>query len=92
MPEFKSLLIGLALGVVVTLTTAFDEEGQEGRYQLEGTKILQYDQESGNEIIKEYLVKIDTKTGKGWKHVQLRNGAKFSERWIDISGEAYRAR
>lgn len=92
MPELKSLLIGLALGLVVTLTTAFDDEGQEGRYQLEGAKILQYDQDSGKEIIKDYLVKIDTKTGKVYKHVQLRSGANFTERWLDITGKVYKPR
>ena len=92
MPESKSLLIGLALGIVLTLTTAFEEEGQEGRYQVEGAKILQFDQESQKEVTKDYLVKLDTKTGKVWKHVQLRSGTNFTERWIDITGEAYRPR
>ena len=92
MTDNKSLLIGLALGLVVTLTTAFDDEGQEGRYQLEASKILQYNTESGKEVVKDHLVKIDTKTGKVYKHVHLRTGANSTERWIDITGEVYRVR
>ncbi|MFP6855133.1 MAG: hypothetical protein VB980_05060 [Opitutales bacterium] len=89
MPEPKSLLIGIALGLIVTLTTAFDDEGKEGRYQLESSKIYQYDAESAKETTKEHLVKIDTKTGKVYKHVQFRSGGDFSHRWLDITGEAY---
>ena len=92
MPEPKSLLIGLALGLVATLTTAFDEEGQEGRYQLEAAKIYQYEEESGKELTKDHLVKIDTKTGKVYKHVQFRAGGSFSHRWLDITGEVSRSR
>ena len=92
MPDTKSLIIGLALGLVVTLTTAFDKEGQEGRYQLEASKIMQYDSVSGKEVIKDHLVKIDTKTGKVYKHVHIRSGANSTERWIDITGDVYRAR
>ena len=88
----KSLLLGLALGLVALLTTAFDDKGQEGRYQLEAAKIYQYDSESGKEIIKDHLVKIDTKTGKVYKHVQLRPGANFSHRWLDITGSLSRPR
>ena len=35
---------------------------------------------------------IDTKTGKVYKHVQLRSGANFTERWLDITGKVYKPR
>ena len=89
----KSLLLGLALGLVALLTTAFDDKGQEGRYQLEAAKIYQYDSESGKEITKDHLVKIDTKTGKVYMHTQiLAAGAPPTDKWMDITGKAYRTR
>ncbi len=88
----KSLLLGLVLGLVALLTTAFDDEGKEGRYQLEAAKIYQYDSETGKEDTKDHLVKIDTKTGKVYKHVQFRSGGNFSHRWLDITGSLSRSR
>ena len=64
MKDMKTFLLGLGLGAGICLFSGFDEEGQEGRYQLEAGKVLIYSQETGREASKEYVFKIDTKTGE----------------------------
>ncbi|MBL63283.1 MAG: hypothetical protein CMI30_07715 [Opitutae bacterium] len=93
MLNWKSLLIGLALGLVVTLTMGFDDEGQEGRYQLEGADVYFLNSQSGKGFEQAHLVKIDTKTGKVYMHTQiLAAGAPPTDKWMDITGKAYRTR
>ena len=93
MLNIKSLLVGLVLGLVVTLTMGFEEEGQEGRYQLEGANIAFYNSQNGKWHEKSHLVKIDTKTGKVYMHSQtLTAGAHPADKWTDINVKVYRSR
>ena len=90
MKDMKTFLLGLALGAGICLFSGFDEEGQEGRYQLEAGKVLIYSQETGREASKEYVFKIDTKTGEVYKHVEVKSGRESSDRWVDITGQVVR--
>ena len=64
MNHLQYICLGLLMGLGVCLATGFTDEGREGRYQIESGKILVYSPTSGRDINKEYLIKIDTKTGK----------------------------
>ena len=89
----KSLLVGLVLGLVVTLTMGFEDEGQEGRYQVEGANISFYNSQTGKWHQKSHLVKLDSKTGKVYMHSQtLTAGSPPTDTWTDITGKVYRAR
>ena len=93
MLNIKSLLAGLVLGLVVTLTMGFEEEGQEGRYQLEGANVSFFNSQSGKWFEQGHIVKIDTKTGKVYMHSQiLAANAPPTDKWMDITGKAYRTR
>ena len=74
------------MGLGVCLATGFTDEGREGRYQIESGKILVYSPTSGRDINKEYLIKIDTKTGKVYKHIEVKGDQGSSDRWVDITG------
>ena len=74
------------MGLGVCLATGFTDEGREGRYQIESGKILVYSPTSGRDINKEYLIKIDTKTGKVYKHIEVKGDQGSSARWVDITG------
>tara|TARA_B100000579_G_C22382702_1_gene643549 strand:+ start:110 stop:352 length:243 start_codon:yes stop_codon:yes gene_type:complete len=76
------------MGLGVCLATGFTDEGREGRYQIESGKILVYSPTSGRDINKEYLIKIDTKTGKVYKHIEVKGDQGSSDRWVDITGSA----
>ena len=90
MKEMKNFILGLGMGIGIFVLSGFNDEGREGRYQLEAGKVLIYSPDTGRETAKEYLFKIDTKTGNVYKHVEVKSGRESSDRWIDVTGLALR--
>ena len=86
MKHLQYICLGLLMGLGVCLAMGFTDEGREGRYQIESGKILVYSPTSGRDINKEYLIKIDTKTGKVYKHIEVKGDQGSSDRWVDITG------
>ena len=68
---------------ISTLATAWADGSGVGRFQLVPA-IVETSADGGTRYSERTVFKIDTVTGKTWEFLEIMNGKKLTEEWIEI--------